>query len=118
MISHHDNEFFADNLGGGPSHALALWSLISTARLSRPCGASLETPAGVNRRRQGYGIREAMVRRAETRKDFFGHGFRFTEHTDFTVNSLGVISHRRTQTQRTRILDRIYMISRIRTVIA
>jgi hypothetical protein len=43
----------------------------------------------------------------------FGHGFRFTKHADFTVISLGVISHRHTRTQRTRILDRIYRISRI-----
>ena len=39
------------------------------------------------------------------RRRNFGHGFRFTEHADFTVNSLGLISHRHTQTQRTRILD-------------
>jgi hypothetical protein len=31
-------------------------------------------------------------------KDLFRHGFRFAKHTDCTVNSLRVISHRHTQT--------------------
>jgi hypothetical protein len=74
-----------------------------TARLSRPCGASLEAPA----------VAEAMAWQAREHRRILGHRFRFTEHADFTVNSLGVISHRHIQTQRTRILDRIYRMSRM-----
>jgi hypothetical protein len=40
---------------------------------------------------------------AEFTENNIGHGFRDAKHTDYTVNSLRVISHRHTQTQRTRI---------------
>jgi hypothetical protein len=49
-----------------------------TARLCRPCGATLETQS--------------------TPRIIFGHGFCCAKHADFTVNSLRVISHRHTQT--------------------
>jgi hypothetical protein len=58
-------------------------------------------------------IKKFTTEPQSTQRRIFVRRSCFAGHADYTVNSLRVISHRRTQTQRTRTLDRIYRISRI-----